>query len=268
MSEQVFDMSEQVFDMSEDVTNHDVPLHKMQTGNATRKPQLILACAALTALDEQGRIVGRLDVPVSDSGIEHSRQNAVLLAEAGIKALFRSPGVAADQTVVALSEIARVKIRVEDSLANVDHGLWHGKLIREIRLTQPRLFRMWKDQPDTFSPPEGESGLDVRDRIGKALRKICKRAKTNPVAIVAPEPLYSIVFDELQTLAADLEWTELPKCERIAASEQCCIEDAGSDFVENGSAKKNVRRKNVCGNDGDRNDGDRNDGVVIADAIV
>jgi broad specificity phosphatase PhoE len=85
-----------------------------------------------------------------------------------------------------------VKVRTLDELQNLDHGLWHGKLIDELKHSQPKVYRQLQDRPETVCPPEGEPVKAALDRVKAALIKLLKKHKTGTIALVVPEPITSI----------------------------------------------------------------------------
>src|SRR5688572_24444403 len=119
--------------------------------------RILLIRPGSTDLDEQGRIKGILDIPLSQQGAEQVAKAVGELANLTIDAIYSAPAICCQQTATALAGQRRVKIKRIDGLHNLDHGLWHGKLIDEVRQTQPKVYRQWQDNPELVCPPEGES---------------------------------------------------------------------------------------------------------------
>ena len=157
----------------------------------------LLVRAGSTDLDDQGRITGSLDMPLSDSGEKEARETAVQLDPFEIDAIFSASCLAAQQTAQQLSRNGEIRVRVEESLVNLNHGLWHGKCLDELKVTQPRLYRQWQENPESICPPGGETIEDVRSRVKSVLKRICRKYKVGTVAIVAPDPLFSIIRSEI-----------------------------------------------------------------------
>jgi probable phosphoglycerate mutase len=155
-------------------------------------PQLLLILPGSTELDEQGRIKGRLDVPLSTVGVEQVARMIGDLAGFAIRAIYCAPMACCDQTALALASSRRLKVHQLRGLTNLDHGLWHGKTIEEVRQTQPRVYRQWQENPETVCPPEGESLAALRRRARSALVKVLKKHKDGVIALIAPEPLASV----------------------------------------------------------------------------
>ena len=80
-------------------------------------------------------------------------------------------------------------------MRNLDRGLWHGKLIDELKDSQPKVYRQWQEAPETVCPPGGETLDDARKRLLKVIKKI--RKKQGTVVVVAPEPVASLLRSEL-----------------------------------------------------------------------
>ena len=165
----------------------------MNIFDSRSKLNLLLVRAGSTELDEQGRITGSLDMPLSLAGEKEAETTARQLDDLKIDVIFSAQCQAAKQTAEHLSNGGAIRIKVEDSLTNLDHGLWHGKSIDELKETQPKLYRQWNENPESICPPGGETIESVRNRVESTLNRIRRKYKTGVVAIVAPEPLYSII---------------------------------------------------------------------------
>jgi probable phosphoglycerate mutase len=155
--------------------------------------QIVLIRPGSTDYDEQGRILGTLDVPLNVKGAEEVQRIVEGVRALGIATIYRGPGQSAEQTATAISEALDVKVKELDTLRNIDLGLWQGMLVEDVKRKQPKVFRQWREQPGTICPPEGEMLSEVQARIQAALTKILKKHKEGAVALVIPEPVASIV---------------------------------------------------------------------------
>ena len=57
---------------------------------------------------------------------------------------------------------------------------------------------MWQDHPEKVCPPEGESVSAAQIRVGATLARLQKKHRSGVLAIVAPEPLLSLVASQLR----------------------------------------------------------------------
>lgn len=166
---------------------------------------IILVRAGATELDAQGRITGSLDLPISPESESFIQRTVDELSDLKIDAVYSARCLAARQTAQKLTAGRKLKVRIADEMVNLDHGLWHGKSIMELKETQPRLFRQWQENPETVCPPGGESYADARKRIGEFLKKIRKKHRSGTVVVVVPDPLLSVMASRAkQAPAKDL----------------------------------------------------------------
>jgi probable phosphoglycerate mutase len=161
-------------------------------------PNLLLVRTAATELDNQGRICGKLDVPLCEEGMAQARETARELADRKIGVIYRAPSMAASQTAELLGAKWRAKIRMEQDLDNVDFGLWHGRILAELKEKQPKLFRSWSEHPEVICPPGGEAISHVQKRIREFLKKAAKKHGDTQVAIVVSPPVAAIICSEYQ----------------------------------------------------------------------
>lgn len=162
-----------------------------------------------TDFDDQGRIKGTLDLPLNEHGFEQVGKMAEEIQALPLSVIYCSPCQAAQQTAEAIAAKSGVRVKTLDGLANVDHGLWHGRLIEEVRQTQPRVYRQLQEHPETVCPPDGEALSHAEQRVRAAVDKLIRKHPVGVVALVVPEPMTSII----QSYLAHSELGDLWKAE-------------------------------------------------------
>jgi probable phosphoglycerate mutase len=161
--------------------------------------KLLLIRPGTTEYDQQGRIQGTLDVPLCEDGRRQVDSMVQQLREQPITAVFTGPSDAAVRTAESIGEALDVKVKELDALRNLDHGLWQGMLVADVKTKQPRVYRQWQEQPETVCPPQGETIPDAEERLLTAVTKLTKKYKAEGlVAIVLPEPAASVLKHALQ----------------------------------------------------------------------
>jgi broad specificity phosphatase PhoE len=171
--------------------------------------RIVLVRPGCTDFDQQGRIKGTLDIPLSEDGSRQAAHAADELASLSLDMVYSAPCRSALQTAETIAAARRVKVKVVDDLHNVDHGLWHGKRIDEVKETQPRLYRQGQEHADSICPPQGEPIAAGRERVRRALGRLLKKHRSGVLCLVVPEPLTSVVESELQ----QCQLADLWKCE-------------------------------------------------------
>jgi phosphoserine phosphatase len=155
--------------------------------------QFILIRPGTTDYDQQARIQGTLDIPLNDQG----RREVVAVAEKlkgqTIAALYCSPAQSAQESAEIIGEALELKPRTLEKLQNANQGLWQGLTVEEVRLKQPKVYKQWQERPESISPPQGEMLSEVAQRVKEVLEKLGKKHRDATVAIVAPEPLATVV---------------------------------------------------------------------------
>ncbi len=174
--------------------------------------RIVLIQPGSTDFDEQGRIKGSLDLPLSLNGAGQAARAALELADEPLEAIYASPNQSALQTAEAIAENRKLRVRRLDKLRNIDHGLWHGKLIEEVKQNQPRIYRQGQENPAAFCAPEGEPVAAARQRAQAVVNKLIKKHKSGTVAVVVPEPLATVVRGLLQADEMDSVWKAEQDC--------------------------------------------------------
>lgn len=150
-----------------------------------------------TSFDEQERIKGSLDIPLSMQGQEQVCRLANQLERFPIAFVYSGPCESAQETAKEIADHVGTRWKVYDCLRNLNHGLWEGKTIEEVRRQQPKLFRQVQENPRAFCPPGGETIGDAEKRIAKLIAKLCKKHAGETIAVVIPDPLASLVASRL-----------------------------------------------------------------------
>ncbi len=144
-----------------------------------------------TDFDQQDRIQGTLDLPLNAQGERQVTEIVDALRNLSIKQIFTSPADPALSTANSVGEALGIGVKEVDQLSNVDQGLWQGLCVDEIKRKQPKIYKLWRENPESVCPPAGESCVEAYERAQKALRKPMKRSAN--FAVVASEPMATIV---------------------------------------------------------------------------
>lgn len=173
---------------------------------------VILVSPGTTDFDEQRRIVGNLDIPLNSAGADQAARMANELQGREIQLIYTAPSQAAVETAEAVAQGLNVKCKTLSHLDNLDHGLWQGKLIDEVKATQRKVYRQWREQPETVCPPEGETLESAQRRVKAVVDKLLKKHKSGAIALVVPEPLAGLVHCHLTKQPLTQYWHAEPVC--------------------------------------------------------
>lgn len=153
---------------------------------------ILLIHAGFTEYANQGRVQGTLDVPLSEEGRRQAELAANQLQDQSIEALYCGPCRASQQTAEIIGQELDLKPRINEKLHNLDHGLWQGMLVEEVKAKQPKVYRQWQEHPETVCPPEGETLQHAQARLQAVLARVAKKHKSGTIAMVLIDPLASL----------------------------------------------------------------------------
>jgi broad specificity phosphatase PhoE len=160
--------------------------------------QVTLIRPGATLYDEQNRVQGVLDIPLSDRG----RAEALRLAESlaadqessPISAIYCGPGENVVRTAEIVGKALGLRPRRIDDLRNLNQGLWQGLQIDEIKRRNNKLFRQWIDDPQTICAPQGETVDEAIDRLHSAIKPLVRRHQDGDAfGLVVGEPLGRLI---------------------------------------------------------------------------
>ena len=89
------------------------------------------------------------------------------LAEVKLDYLYVAPCESALQSAERIGDRNFCRQKTVDCLRNLDHGLWQGKLVSEVRRLQPKVYRQFQEHPTDVCPPEGETVQAAYDRVNR-----------------------------------------------------------------------------------------------------
>ncbi len=146
-----------------------------------------------TIFDEAGRIKGSLDIPLSPEGIEQAKQLSHTLQSIKMDCLYVAPCLSAQDTADRIADRNFCRQRTLDCLRNLDHGLWQGKLVSEVKRLQPTFYRQFQENPASVCPPGGETLPSAVQRVRDTLNKLSQKHEGGRIGFLAPEPMASII---------------------------------------------------------------------------
>jgi broad specificity phosphatase PhoE len=159
--------------------------------------QVILIRPGATLYDEQNRVQGVLDIPLSERGRDEVVRMAQRLVRSpgsrSLSALYCGPGENVTRTAEIVGQVLGIRPKRINEFRNLDQGLWQGLQIDEIKRRNTKLFRQWIDDPATICPPLGETVDRAMGRIRSAFRPLLRRHQDEAIGLVVGEPLARLV---------------------------------------------------------------------------
>jgi broad specificity phosphatase PhoE len=142
---------------------------------------LYLARHGQTEANASGRLLGRLDPPLTDVGRAQAAALAPVLRDAA--RVVSSPLLRARQTAEAIRQAGDggTPVEVDDRWIELDYGIWDGRPLAEV---PSELWSRWRDDPE-FVPEGGESLAALGRRVADACQALADEAATDDVVVVS-----------------------------------------------------------------------------------
>jgi len=168
------------------------PVPKERPGH--KGPRLLLVRHGETNWNRDGRFQGQIDVPLNDHGREQAKQCSDFLAPVTIDMAMSSSMARPKETAeIILQAHPGVELATTETLWEISHGLWEGKLETEIRQDYAAELEQWQTDPHTVQMPEGENLEDVWRRAKAGWQEVLTAATTLPDGTPNPNPVVMLV---------------------------------------------------------------------------
>jgi broad specificity phosphatase PhoE len=159
--------------------------------------RLYLARHGATALTAEDRFSGAIGVDLSEEG---RRQAALLgsrLATEAPEAVYSSPLSRAVETARFAAAPLGLEPVLVDGLREISHGHWEGLARAEAARRYAEEYAAWEEDPFTFAPEGGESGVAVLARALPAIREIVRQHAGRRVLVVSHKATIRLVLSSL-----------------------------------------------------------------------
>ena len=159
--------------------------------------RIFLVRHGATVLTAEDRFAGATDVELSDQGREQAQRLAERLSREEIVAVYASPLSRTLETANIIARPHRLEVLRRDGLREISHGRWEQMTRREVEETFPEEVAAWEEDPYTFAPLGGESGLAVTARALPVLLEIVRNHPGENAVIVSHKATIRLLLSSL-----------------------------------------------------------------------
>ncbi len=146
---------------------------------------LLLIRHGETDWNSQGRMQGRIDLPLNPRGIEQAQRLADRLAnEEQIDFIYTSPLSRARATADILAKPCGLNPIPDLRLVERSIGKLEGMTLADFKQAYPELYQLWHESKDHFRLPEGETRQECHDRTQSFLEFLRRRHDGARIALV------------------------------------------------------------------------------------
>lgn len=163
----------------------------------SKTTRIFLVRHGATTLTAEDRFAGAADVLLSDDGREQARRLGLRLSGENIAAAYASPLARTMETAKLICEPHHLAVQSRDGLREISHGHWEGLTRGEVESKYPDEAAAWDEDPFTFAPIHGESGLAVTARALPALLEIVRDNLGSKVLVVSHKATIRLLLSSL-----------------------------------------------------------------------
>jgi probable phosphoglycerate mutase len=150
-----------------------------------------------TTLSAEDRFAGSTDVPLGPNGRAQAERLAARLANDRITAAYCSPMVRTVETAAIVARSHDLECTPCDGLREIDHGRWEGLRRADVEAQYCDEYLAWEEDPFTFAPKGGESGVQVVARALPLIREIVVAHPGENVLVVSHKATIRLIIASL-----------------------------------------------------------------------
>ena len=160
---------------------------------------------AQTSWNEENRIQGHSDVPLSPLGEAQAKRLGAFFASRHLKGIVTSALTRSQQTAqaIAAGNGHGVQPITERGLAEIHLGAWEGLTPEEVDGRYQGAYQQWRARPSTVSIPDAEPLEAFRVRVRRTLEQLIERFEDGEYVIVSHGGVIAAMLAD--TLGADFD---------------------------------------------------------------
>ncbi|HYC58623.1 MAG TPA: histidine phosphatase family protein [Thermoanaerobaculia bacterium] len=159
--------------------------------------RLYLVRHGATQLTAEDRFSGSAGVELSDEGRWQAERLGERLTRERVKAIYSSPLSRTMNTARIIGSECNLEPAPMDGLREISHGRWEGLTRREVEERFGGEYAAWAEDPFTFAPEGGETGVAVLARALPVIRTIVTRHQGERVLVVSHKATIRILISSL-----------------------------------------------------------------------
>jgi probable phosphoglycerate mutase len=147
-----------------------------------------------TVLSAEDRFAGSTDVPLGPNGRHQAERLAERLVHDPLAAVYCSPLERTVETAAIIASPHGLEVQRRAGLREIDHGHWEGLRRADVEAQCPDEYAAWEEDPYTFAPQGGESGVQVIARALPLMREIVLAHAGQHVLVVSHKATIRLVI--------------------------------------------------------------------------
>ncbi|HYC44317.1 MAG TPA: histidine phosphatase family protein [Burkholderiales bacterium] len=153
-----------------------------------------------TLWNQQGRMQGQQDSPLTPTGLQQAKQLARRLKAVPFAALYASDLGRAHQTARCIADETGHEVVADERLRERDFGIFEGLTNSEIETRYPDDYKLFAKRDPHYRMEGGESAAEFRARVLDAMNAIAARHAGEKIVVVS----HGLVLDALYRTATKM----------------------------------------------------------------
>ena len=168
--------------------------------------RLIVVRHGETLYNVQSRFTGQSDIPLSALGEQQASVLGKRLAAEPLAAIAASDLQRARVTAQAIARYHKLPVHEDADLREIAFGTWEGATYDEIVARDADLVQRWLADPTIYTPPGGETVVQLRDRVARALERWQARYPEATILWVVHGGVIEVLLCHVLGLDLKLRW--------------------------------------------------------------
>ena len=128
---------------------------------------------------------GRTDENITEKGYKQLAELSKRFKEISIDKIYSSPLIRTRETAKAVNKHHGIDIIYDERLIEINGGVWEGKSWADLPTLYPVEFNLWTYEMHKFYIEDGETVVEVSERMKKAIGEIVSQNVGKNIAIVS-----------------------------------------------------------------------------------
>ncbi|MCI1269604.1 MAG: histidine phosphatase family protein [Ruminococcus sp.] len=133
----------------------------------------------------QGIFQGSIDLPITENGYRQLEALSERFKNIRYDAVYSSPLERARVTAEYINKNHGLEIKFEKFLEEINAGDFEGRKWSDLPAMYPNEYDAWKNSPDKFKAPNGETMKQVYQRMTCGMKKICAKEIGKTIVVVS-----------------------------------------------------------------------------------
>lgn len=168
--------------------------------------ELIIVRHGETESNRNGTFLGWTDVMLNETGIRQAYCVKERLKGIKIDAIYSSPLIRAKRTAEIINENFQMEIEYIDGLKERNFGIWDDRTYHSIVDGYPREHELWTKDWMNYCIENGESAIQVYQRVTGAMNQLTDQKRKGTVLIVTHLGCIRMLLAYLLGLGIEGSW--------------------------------------------------------------